>query len=704
MKNLTKLVLTLVLLVTFGSSSFAMTTWYVASLDVPGNGDGSQRSPFRTIQQGIDAAVDGDLVLVRRGRYPEAIDFLGKEIEVRSVDGPSATTLIGDGTEVVVRIAGGQSRATKLIGFTITGGEATIGGGIICIGSSPTIQGNVIRENYAERGCGIACFDGSAPRIEGNEILENGLRFCCNPFAGGGIYCARGSDAEIVGNLIRLNEAHRGAGIACFASSPLIDGNRIEDNTAASRGGGVICEDGASPEIRNNKILFNRASGNGAGIHCNDAGTDPLIQSNRIRANRITAGGTARDGGAIAVYDDAAPTITDNEILDNESRLLAGGILVKRADSVLIEGNEIRGNRATINSGGGIVFNDGSATVRGNLIADNFADDDGGGVLLILGAGGVFTNNWIVGNEAAVGGGVRGEQATTRFVNNTISDNVSPDRAGGVSSVDSGLGFENCIIWGNSREGSGSEIELESGPIEITYSNVGGGWPGEANLDVDPAFVHAPNGDYRLRIGSRCVDRGNNSAPEIPDTDFEGDDRVQNGDRGPVAVVDLGADEMTPAVAARFGTVNATGEGLLDVLRLNDSRGDSRREITVGAGTRLELAMSAPPAPSTARFALYAFAGEPTLETLAVQPARLGVMTFATPLNDSSDPLLIWNNTPYGRLGEADQPSSPAPSIVFDLAGGRPPGVVTFQGFIEDDGSAADVPLSITNAIVLRIE
>jgi len=58
---------------------------------------------------------------------------------------------------------------------------------------------------------------------------------------------------------------------------------------------------------------------------------------------------------------------------------------------------------------------------------------------------------------------------------------------------------------------------------------------------TDPA-----NGDFHLQSGSPCIDTGNNSAPSIPAEDFEGDNRIIDGDGDSNAVVDMGADEYHP--------------------------------------------------------------------------------------------------------------------------------------------------------------
>jgi len=78
-----------------------------------------------TIQAGIDAAVNGDTVLVDSGLYYETIDFIGKNIVLLSSDGPSSTIIDGTGgdTTIVVNMSSwGFSADCKIDGFTIQNG------------------------------------------------------------------------------------------------------------------------------------------------------------------------------------------------------------------------------------------------------------------------------------------------------------------------------------------------------------------------------------------------------------------------------------------------------------------------------------------------------------------------------------------------------------------------------------------------------
>ena len=84
-----------------------------------------------TIQAGIDAAVDGDEVVVAVGEYFELINFNGKAITVRSTDPNDAgvvlnTIINGGGAGTVVRCISCEQSSTVLNVFVITNGKAKL--------------------------------------------------------------------------------------------------------------------------------------------------------------------------------------------------------------------------------------------------------------------------------------------------------------------------------------------------------------------------------------------------------------------------------------------------------------------------------------------------------------------------------------------------------------------------------------------------
>src|SRR3954452_14989868 len=170
-----------------------------------------------TIQAGINAARNGDTVMIDPGTYFENINFNGKAITVISSSGPVSTIIDGGSLAPVVTFASGETPRSVLSRLTLQHGASTFdsqydGGGIFISNSSPTISKNIIQNNTAcNGGAGIAVQFGS-PRIQSNTITNNSQFGCTGGIGGGGISVGGAGTTEINRNLISNNHWRSGNG------------------------------------------------------------------------------------------------------------------------------------------------------------------------------------------------------------------------------------------------------------------------------------------------------------------------------------------------------------------------------------------------------------------------------------------------------------------------------------------------------------
>ncbi|MAB83366.1 MAG: hypothetical protein CMJ24_08015, partial [Phycisphaerae bacterium] len=81
---------------------------------------------FTDIQSAVDAASDGDEILVMAGTYNENIELDGKSIFIRSDAGPDATVISGGGNGSVIRSVNAVNSTIELEGLTLTNGTGSI--------------------------------------------------------------------------------------------------------------------------------------------------------------------------------------------------------------------------------------------------------------------------------------------------------------------------------------------------------------------------------------------------------------------------------------------------------------------------------------------------------------------------------------------------------------------------------------------------
>lgn len=434
-----------------------------------------------TIQAGINAAANGDTVLVADSTYYENINFNGKAITVASLflldqDTSHISKTIIDGSRhsnpdsgSVVFFMSGEDTTSVLCGFTITGGTGTewpddpagfttalrTGGGIHIQFSGVIICHNIIKDNTVENeedafGAGISAGYLNSDKwvvIKDNKIFNNHL--ISNRWAKGcgiaaGFNNIKILDNEIHHNTIIGNSADHltsAAGIwySDFADSShisIIDGNYIYKNSVTS--------------ISNFHI-------SGSGLYVSNGGGYTLINNNTIKENE---------------------SLANNIIFGN-------GIMLQNCDSVDVFNNTIILNTFSGGKecrGGGICIYECSPVMINNIIADNVATHGGG----------IYSGKY--------------SKTYPKIINNTIANNSASVMGGGIYFHDSYPEMMNSILWNNSAP-SGPQIFQRLGSVDITYSNVQGGFSGSGNINSDPIFSDTL---FHLTAGSSpCIDTGN---------------------------------------------------------------------------------------------------------------------------------------------------------------------------------------------------
>ena len=371
---------------------------------------------YPTIQEAVNAAVDGDEIVVEPGTYTgtgdEVVIINGKDVTLRSSKGADVTIIDGENERRGISCIGGDC---VIEGFSVTNGHTGSDGGGLHLASHcyPVLRSCKVWSNTAEGGLGGGVYAGDFcyPTIEDCIVEGNTSR------DGGGIYCYNGLS---------------------------LTGCSISGNTALSQGGGVWCNDSTFVNINSFtgcSITQNQSSHHGAGLRL--SGDNPTtITDCYISENVLSASNGSHGGG---VYCNSTNTTFVNCTIEMNMTTGNGGGVSGFYCGLTFVNCSVRENTCAIKGGGLYLDNDSS-----NIVGTNFSGNNantGGGIYLREDCSTVIGSCLFSGNTAVVVGGLYADLAPgyTAYISySTFCENTLPQLAGAWSDGGDNLITELC--------------------------------------------------------------------------------------------------------------------------------------------------------------------------------------------------------------------------------------------------------------------
>lgn len=428
-----------------------------------------------------------------------ALKTLHEALTVKASSGDTVIALPG-----TYSAAGGQLLAISFpAGVTLTSRDGAATTIIDCNGNAygfevsnatvgTEISGFTITDGESTGAGGMQIYQSALPVAVGWPIISDNIFDANNGVNGGGIY--------IGGQADRL-------------ASPRIYDNEFKDNTTGSEGAGIYIDGHGNPTISRNTFYMNTA---------NRGGAISLMQTYAtITDNTFDTNYSVHYNGAAIHSEQSTVTVKDNYFVDNDSDGTGGAIYVTGGLCEITE-NDFYRNEASWN-GGAIALNlIGDAEIFNNLIRDNVAGD--------------------------YGGAVRADDTATNFINNTVYGNTGTD-FNGVYNMGGTFTVFGCILWGHADEDL-SGVGVDYSCTEDTNLADDSNSEGAGVIHSNPLFFDVTEDDYRLKVGSPCID----AAAAGTTHDFLGTSRPQDGDGNGPALYDMGYWERpTPEVARVAG-------------------------------------------------------------------------------------------------------------------------------------------------------
>ena len=310
---------------------------YVSSGGDDASGDGSKAKPFATLQKAVDTVIANNDTMSAYTIYVDGTlecgdsTYIGKNgmadfsalaqnltLTIKALSS-TATLDANQKTRVIYAKPASGALDLTLENLVITGGNASIGGGIYNNGTVTITSGTISS--------------------------------CTATYCGGGVYVDSGGTFKMSGTAKITG---------CTVTS-----------TGTSDGGGGIYNEGGNVEIAGGTISGCTAGRSGGGI---------CVHSNGILT--MTGGSISGNGNTDMTYgggvyvNGGTFTMTNGTISGNSAQMGAGVRLYQTFTKFDMSGGEITGNTAT-KYGGGVYVNQGTFTITGGIITGNIGSVGG---------------------------------------------------------------------------------------------------------------------------------------------------------------------------------------------------------------------------------------------------------------------------------------------------------------------------------------
>lgn len=515
--------------------------------------DDDGKADFDNIQAALDAASDGDEIIVMPGSYTSSqeghvVNMLGKEVLLLGAGGQEVTIIDGQGLRRGIACFNGETNKTVIDGFTITNGYAKqfdyngnnevnfwedSGAGMM------NYQSDVTLDNCSFFGNTTISEAAGMFNYNSNPVLTNCNFESNSAFSGSGMY-NKDSSPTLIGCTFINNTADYGGGIYNFSSEPTLTNCEFTNNTAYNSGGGMANYFDSIPwldscEFVNNiadiggglvnyssnptfdGCLFeNNIAYSGGGGLANFNSSNPVMRSCEFGSNTAfgLGGGmynhysnpalsdgcafinnTSFDaGGGMRNYR-SSPILTDCSFTDNAAATYAGGIDNHESSSPTLDGCNFTNNTAEY--GGGIAnYYDSSPTLESCIFNSN-ASVFGGALYNQSSSSPIVKSCVMIGNKAPLGAGIYARFASSvYFVDTNFCDSLYFSDADITLPTGSVVGSSIHLAAESVCKVAGSIIPSATGSITFEIDDLGT----SSSLRADTTFVQ--QGGLSLRNSS----------------------------------------------------------------------------------------------------------------------------------------------------------------------------------------------------------